>query len=128
WRLADRGPIDAFDEYTKRTIELSPGQSDAVSIEGLIIDFRYISADGELTRHSLLCWQCVRIDQRIYVVGYCPFREEMRTFRVDRMRTVIAFQNDREVPVREVAEFFSAFAADYAGGEADAKRKLFREG
>jgi hypothetical protein len=115
WRLAVREPIEVFDEYTRTTIELSPGQADPGSIEGLIIDFRYIAADGEITRRSLLCWQCGRISERIYVRGYCPFREELRTFRIDRMQDVIAFQNGREVAVEKVTEFFSAFAADHTG-------------
>jgi predicted DNA-binding transcriptional regulator YafY len=85
WRLAVRAPIKVYDEYTETTIELA-----------LIVDFRYMAADGEMTRRSLLCWQCGRADDRIYVRGYCPFREELRTFRVDRMHDLIAFQNGRE--------------------------------
>jgi predicted DNA-binding transcriptional regulator YafY len=85
WRLAIRAPIKVYDEYTEATIELAPGQIDASRVEGLIVDFRYMAADGEMTRRSLLCWQCGRADDRIYVRGYCPFREELRTFRIDRM-------------------------------------------
>jgi hypothetical protein len=119
WRLAVRQPIEAYDDYTETVIELAPGQVDATRIEGLIIDFRYLAADGEFTRRSLLCWQCGRVGERIYVRGYCPFREELRTFRVDRMQDVIAFQNGREVPVGRTREFFSAFAADHIDGDDD---------
>lgn len=124
WRLAIREPIEAFDEYTETTIELSPGQVDPSSIQGLIIDFRYFSRDGETTRRSLLCWQCGRAGERIYVRGYCPFREELRTFRIDRMQDVIAFQNGREITVEKVKEFFSAFAADHTGKEEEMLRLI----
>ena len=65
-----------------------------------------------MSRRSVLCWQCGRVGERIYVRGYCPFREELRTFRIDRMQDVIAFQNGREVAVKNIKEFFAAFAAD----------------
>jgi hypothetical protein len=112
WRLAVRAPIKVYDEYTETTIKLAPGQIDPGRVEGLIVDFRYMAADGEMTRRSLLCWQCGRADDRIYVRGYCPFREELRTFRIDRMHDLIAFQNGRETEIDSPREFFSAFAAD----------------
>jgi hypothetical protein len=112
WRLALRAPIKVYDEYSETTIKLVPGQIDPGRVEGLIIDFRYVAADGEMTRRSLLCWQCGRAADRIYVRGYCPFREELRTFRIDRMRDLVAFQNGRETVIESPSEFFSAFAAD----------------
>jgi hypothetical protein len=118
WRLAVRAPIEAFDEYTECTVKLTPGQSDPSKIEGLIVDFRYIAADGEMSRRSLLCWQCGRVGDRIYIRGYCAFREELRTFRIDRMRDVIAFQHGREVEIDKVHDFFAAFAADITEEEA----------
>ena len=127
WRLAIRPPIEAYDEYTETTVELSPGQADPARIEGLIIDFRYFAADGEVTRRSLLCWQCARVGERVYVRGYCPFREDLRTFRIDRMQDVIAFQNGQEIEVQNVKEFFSAFAANQTEQEADSLRLTTRE-
>ena len=112
WRLAARGPIKVFDEYSDRTIELKLGQSDPGSIEGLLIDFRYIASDGETTRRLLLCWQCGRDGIHIYVRGYCPFREELRTFRIDRMSDVIALQGAHDIPVDDINAFFAAFAAE----------------
>jgi hypothetical protein len=111
WRLAGRGPIRVFDEYTDRMIEIEPGQSDPGSIKGLLIDFRYAASDGEVTRRLLLCWQCGREANRIYVRGYCPFREELRTFRIDRMSDVIALQGARDIPISDINAFFAAFAA-----------------
>jgi hypothetical protein len=111
WRLAVRGPIWAYDEYLDEEIELPIGQRDPDRIQGLLIDFRYIAADGEVTRRSVLCWQCGRDGNRLYVRGYCAFREELRTFRIDRMADVIAMQGSREVPVDDPATFFAAFAA-----------------
>lgn len=128
WRLAARAPIEAYDEYTETTVELAPGQVDPTRIVGLIIDFRYIAADGEMSRRSLLCWQCGRAGERIYVRGYCPFREELRTFRIDRMQDVIAFQNGREVPVDDVRDFFAAFAADHTDEEDEVLRLVKRDG
>jgi hypothetical protein len=118
WRLAFRGPIEAYDEYTDSTVELRPGQIDPGRVEGLIVDFRYMSADGEMSRRSVLCWQCGRVGERIYIRGYCAFREELRTFRIDRMQDLIAFQNGREVAVGNLREFFSAFAANETEEEA----------
>ncbi len=112
WRLTTRGPIRVFDEYSDRTIELKPGQNDPGAIEGLLIDFRYIASDGETTRRLLLCWQCGRDGNRIYVRGYCPFREELRTFRIDRMSDVIALQGAHDIPVDDINAFFAAFAAE----------------
>src|SRR2546423_2189710 len=54
---------------------------------------------------AVLCWQCGRDGGRIYVRGYCPFREALRTFRVDRMRDVVAIRNGRESPVEDAATF-----------------------
>ena len=111
WRLAKRGPIRAYDEFSDAEIELRLGQNDSSNIEGLLIDFRYVAADGEISRRSLLCWQCGRHANKIYVRGYCPFREEFRTFRIDRMTDVIAFLGEQEVPIDDIKSFFAAFAA-----------------
>ena len=111
WRLATRGPIIAYDEYLDEEVEFRIGQRNPESIEGLLIDFRYTARDGEISRRSVLCWQCGRDGGRLYVRGYCAFREELRTFRVDRMTDVIAIQNGRELPVEDAATFFAAFAA-----------------
>jgi hypothetical protein len=128
WRLAIRAPIEVFDEYTESTVELAPGQVDPTKVEGLIIDFRYFSADGEMSRRSVLCWQCGRLGERTYVRGYCPFREELRTFRIDRMQDVIAFQNGREVVVKNIKEFFAAFAADHMDENDEMLRLASRHG
>ena len=112
WRLAGRGPIKAYDEYSDREIELELGQKDPGRIAGLVIDFRYMASDGEMTRRSLLCWQCGRDKDRIYVRGYCPFREELRTFRIDRMFDLIEVQGTRDVPIDDVRAFFAGFAAE----------------
>jgi predicted DNA-binding transcriptional regulator YafY len=126
WRLAVRAPIEAYDEYTISTIELVPAQLDAAKIEGLIIDFRYVASDGETSRRSLLCWQCGRVGERIYVRGYCAFREELRTFRIDRMNDLIVFQDGRETPIDDVVSYFAAFAADEADNEGEALRLAAR--
>jgi hypothetical protein len=112
WLLAPRGPIEVFDEYSNDIVCLAPGQRDPSNIEGLLIDFRYVSRDDEISRRSLLCWQCWRTGKRIYVRGYCPFREALRTFRVDRMGDLLAMQSGRYVPVDDAANYFSAYAAD----------------
>ncbi len=112
--MAERGPIIAYDDYSDTEIELTVGQKEPGNIEGLVIDFRYLSRDGEVTRRSLLCWQCGRDGDKIYVRGYCPFREELRTFRIDRMSDVIAFPVQRETPIDDVRAFFAAFAAGEA--------------
>jgi hypothetical protein len=114
WRLATRGPIRAYDEHSDAEIELTLGQKDVSNIEGLLIDFRYMAADGEVSRRSLLCWQCGRHADKIYVRGYCPFREELRTFRIDRMADVIAFLGRQETQIDDVKSFFAAFAASEA--------------
>ena len=106
WRLADRGPIEVFDEYTNEIVRLAPGQRDPAAIEGLLIDFRYVSRDDEVSRRSLLCWQCGRNDKHIYVRGYCPFREALRTFRIDRMQDVMVMQSGRYVAVDDVKAYF----------------------
>jgi hypothetical protein len=118
WRLAMRGPILVYDEYSDEEIELSLGQRDPDSIEGLVIDFRYAAANGEMSRRSVLCWQCGRNGDRLYVRGYCPFREELRTFRIDRMSDVIAMQGEQEMQVADAILFFAAFAARAAARHA----------
>ena len=114
WRLAKRGPIRTYDEFSDEEIELRLGQKDSSNIEGLLIDFRYVTADGEISRRSLLCWQCGRHANKIYVRGYCAFREELRTFRIDRMSDVIAISGEQEIPIDDVKSFFAAFAASAA--------------
>jgi hypothetical protein len=111
WRLASRGPIIAYDEYSGEEVELDIGQRNPERIEGLLIDFRYAARDREVSRRSVLCWQCGRDGDRLYVRGYCAFREDLRTFRVDRMADVVAIQGQREIPVEDAAAFFAAFAA-----------------
>src|SRR4051812_40875307 len=76
WRLAMRGPIRAYDEYTDVEIELHMGQRHPNSIKGLLIDFRYVTRDREPSRRSVLCGQCGGDGDRLYVRGYCAFREE----------------------------------------------------
>ena len=120
WRLAGRGPIEAYDEYSDAEIELHIGQRDPNRIEGLLIDFRYVARDREVSRRSVLCWQCGRDGERLYVRGYCAFREELRTFRIDRMSDLIAIRGEHESPVEDIAAFFAAFAAR----ETDARRTL----
>jgi predicted DNA-binding transcriptional regulator YafY len=115
-----RGPIQAYDEYSDREIELHIGQKDPNSIKGLLIDFRYVTRDREVSRRSVLCWQCGRDGDRLYVRGYCAFREELRTFRIDRMSDVIAIQGEHELPVDDINAFFAAFAAR----ETHARRNL----
>jgi hypothetical protein len=127
WRLAVREPIEAYDEYTDSMVELAPGQLDPTKINGLIVDFRYMASDGEMTRRSLLCWQCGRVGNRIYVRGYCAFREELRTFRIDRMGDLVVFQDGREVPVDDIASYFAAFAADETDEDSVALQLAARE-
>jgi hypothetical protein len=114
WRLAKRAPIIAYDEYLDTEVELTVGQKDPSNIAGLVIDFRYVSRDRETSRRSLLCCYCGRDGDKIYVRGYCPFREEFRTFRIDRMSDVIAFLGEKETPIEDVRSFFAAFAAGEA--------------
>jgi predicted DNA-binding transcriptional regulator YafY len=76
-----------------------------------LIDFRYVSRDDEISRRSLLCWQCGRNSKRIYVRGYCPFREALRTFRVDRMQDVVVMQAGRYISADDVEAYFAAYAA-----------------
>ena len=111
WRLAVRTPIRAYDDYFDEEIELEIGQRDPHSIEGLLIDFRYIASDGEVSRRSVLCCQCGRNGNRLYVRGYCAFREELRTFRIDRMSDLIAIQGEHEIQVGDIVGFFAAFTA-----------------
>src|ERR1043165_7060624 len=111
WRLATRAPIRAYDEYYDEEVELHVGQRDPDRIEGLVIDFRYIARDREMSRRSVLCCQCGWDGDRLYVRGYCAFREELRTFRIDRMSDVVAIQGEHELPVHDVRAFFAAFAA-----------------
>lgn len=114
WRLAKRAPIIAYDEYLDTEVELTVGQKDPSNIEGLVIDFRYVSRDHETSRRSLLCCHCGRDGDKIYVRGYCPFREELRTFRIDRMSDVVAFLGEKETPIDDARSFFAAFAASEA--------------
>ena len=106
-----REPIRAYDEYSDREIELHIGQADPNSIEGLLIDFRYVTRDRETSRRSVLCWQCGRDGDRLYVRGYCAFREELRTFRIDRMSDLVAIRGEHELQVEDITAFFAAFAA-----------------
>jgi hypothetical protein len=111
WRLAIREAVEVYDEYLDDAVELKFGQDDPASIAGLVIDFRYYARDGEVTRRSILCQYCGRAGNRFYIRGYCPFREELRTFRVDRMSDVIAILPDKDVPIDSPAAYFAAFAA-----------------
>jgi predicted DNA-binding transcriptional regulator YafY len=117
WRLALRGPVRAYDDHLGEEIELRIGQRDPFNIEGLLIDFRYVARDREMSRRSVLCWRCGRDGSRLYVRGYCAVREELRTFRVDRMSDVIAIQGEHELPVEDITAFFAAFAARETHGD-----------
>jgi hypothetical protein len=114
-RLASRFPIRVFDDHSGQFVTLMPGQSNPGDIEGLVIDFRYTDADGETTRRLLLCWQCGRHNDRLYVRGFCPFREDLRTFRIDRMSDVIELLAERQSPIDEPNKYFAAFASKAVG-------------
>jgi predicted DNA-binding transcriptional regulator YafY len=64
-----------------------------------------------MSRRSVLCWQCGRDGDRLYIRGYCAFREELRTFRIDRMSDLVAIRGEHELPVEDINAFFAAFAA-----------------
>jgi predicted DNA-binding transcriptional regulator YafY len=53
----------------------------------------------------------VATGKRIYVRGYCPFREALRTFRVDCMQDVMVMQAGRYLAVDDVEAYFAAYAA-----------------
>jgi hypothetical protein len=110
WQLASRHPIEVFDRQTGEVHEIKPGQSDPGEIEGLLTDFRYVDAQGKPTRRSILCWQCREENGIIYVTGYCPFREDFRTFRADRMKDVVETRSGRHVGNNEILAYFAAYA------------------
>jgi hypothetical protein len=110
WRVLQAGvwlfaKIRAYDEYSDEDVELQIGQLDPNNIQGLLIDFRYVARDREMSRRSVLCSQCGWDGNRLYVRGYCAFREELRTFRVDRMADVIAIQGEDEMPIEDTKTF-----------------------
>jgi len=115
--------IKVCDPTTGEIVTLRVGQADPASINGLLIDFRYTAGDGVQTRRSILCWRCwsERESQQIYVTGYCPFREDMRTFRVDRMRDVLEIGGNKQIAIGKPGIFFAYLASDLpvgAGGGA----------
>jgi hypothetical protein len=91
WRLAKRGPIRAYDEFSHAEIELRLCQKDSSNIEGLLIDFRYVAADGEISRRSLLCWQCGRHAIKFMSAAIAPFGRNFAHFASIGWPTLLPF-------------------------------------
>jgi predicted DNA-binding transcriptional regulator YafY len=58
----------------------------------------------------------------------CPFREDLRTFRIDRMQDVIALQRGNQLAVDDAQEFFAAVAANSTEEEGQMLRLAARDG
>lgn len=49
---------------------------------------RYLASDGARTERLFDCYGVVHHDRRWYAVGYCHLRQDMRVFRLDRVRAI----------------------------------------
>ncbi len=110
WQLARREPLELFDAETGEVYELKPSIHEASDIEGLLVDFRYTDAKGKNSRRSILCVECRTDGEIIYVTGFCPFREDYRTFRVDRMRDLVETRSGRKILNENLQNYFGHYA------------------
>lgn len=118
WRLVKREAVEIIDEETGETVELRAGRLGPNTARGLVLDFRYVDAAGVPSHRGLLCYRCFREEERLYVHGYCPFREDARTFRIDRMSDLFDVTDGIQIPVDDIAAFLGPRAEQGISDEA----------
>ena len=83
----------ALDAPTPRPDD-APTRLDAVALcsaaarQRRRLRLRYLASDGSRTERLFDCYGVVHHDRRWYAVGYCHLRQDMRVFRLDRVRAI----------------------------------------
>jgi WYL domain len=121
WRslITDR-PVHAQDEDSGEMVEIKPTQDNPNEVEGLLIGFCYVDAVGNSSKRDLLCWRCWQAHGVVYLRGYCTLRQELRTFRTDRMTEAIEVRTKNSID--DPVSYFARFA-DHEGDAAYESRR-----
>lgn len=96
-------------------VELRPGSAEAGAetirraiLEGKQISCEYINQKGERANRKI---EPLRLDPRTdgwYLRGYCPLHEEVRNFRLDRMRAIEVLQEPLSAAAKEIHDIEDA--------------------
>lgn len=92
-------------------VELRPGSSKAGGdlIRRAILNGKQISCEyiNQKSERAIRTIEPLRIDARAdgwYLRGYCPIHEEVRNFKLDRMRSIEVLDEDLSGPARQISE------------------------
>ncbi|HEX8982171.1 MAG TPA: YafY family protein [Ktedonobacterales bacterium] len=98
---------------------VSPARADLIALcsaasrAGRRVTLRYRQREGAESERGVDCYGVVHSDGRWYLVGYCHLRQSIRTFRLDRTRSV-TLREERFTRPRDfdcLAYAIAAFAA-----------------
>jgi len=100
--LALQGALDTDSRRAFGTTPIAPAPPDAVPpalaqaiAAGHTLYTRYMGADGRVSERRITPRQVTREREALYLVGYCHLRQEVRTFRVDRLEGLAGEETTR---------------------------------
>ena len=109
WKNLLRGAEHmAAGEDSREMTDTKPDQDKPNDVAGLVVNFSYCDADGEVTTRALQCRRCWHNGDVIYVGGQCQLRNEWRTFRADRMANLFECKSGRRIA--DPVAYFAYFA------------------
>ena len=85
----DRNPVEPKEDFATRNEAEKVANKNLPN--GTEMNFDYVDAGGNVTNRSAIVIKIKQIPENdfIYIYSYCLLRQEMRSFRVDRMQNVI---------------------------------------
>jgi hypothetical protein len=113
-RLATQHPHHGPRQDSHELSEINPEAEEPTDVDGVSIAFQYVDAAGEPTKRTLMCRRCWRANGVVYVSGRCLLRDHWRTFRVDRMSSVVNIRDKQPIP--DPTAYFAKYAAAGSSG------------
>jgi hypothetical protein len=108
--LKGHEPAGAVPEDSSDLISTKPAQPTPNDVEGRLIKFDYCDADGKETTRTVNCYRVWHGDGCTYVQGWCMLRNELRTFRTERMSNLLEVRTAKRIS--DPVGYFDNFADD----------------
>lgn len=106
----DHKPVGEVPEDTSDVISTRPSRPIPNDIEGRLIKFDYCDADGKVTTRTVNCYHVWHGDGCTYVQGWCMLRNELRTFRTERMSNLLEVRSAKNIS--DPVSYFDHYADD----------------
>lgn len=116
--LKDHKPPSNVPEDSGELISTRPTNSAPNDIEGRLVKFDYCDADGKCTTRTVNCYRVWHDDKCTYVQGWCTLRNELRTFRTERMSNLLEVRTAKRIS--DPISYFDHFADHEAPRRASA--------